>query len=294
MELLQLQYFRTVARLEHLTKAAHELRIAQPALSKTISRLEEDLGVQLFDRRARQIRLNAFGKAFLKKTEAALALLEEGRKEVAELAGMEQGSIVLATTTLDRFSAPLGEFVSMHPEIHFRITQASLDEMGALLDNGDIDFMISAMPPQRPGIRMVPLLSEEVFLAVPPRHRFAQRDSISLKEAADDPFIDYKEGHPFRQMNDRFRRDAGMTPRIVCEVDEPAAIGSLVRAGLGVAFVGACKSDQATPLIKLPIEDPGYRRTFQLAWDEGRYMSKAAHKFREFLMNYFAGLHSSR
>lgn len=64
MEMLQLEYFRTVARLEHMTRAAQELHIAQPALSKTISRLEEDLGVPLFDRQNRQIRLNAFGKAF--------------------------------------------------------------------------------------------------------------------------------------------------------------------------------------------------------------------------------------
>lgn len=64
MELLQLQYFRTVARMEHMTKAAKELRIAQPALSKTIARLEEDLGVPLFDRQNRQIKLNEFGRAF--------------------------------------------------------------------------------------------------------------------------------------------------------------------------------------------------------------------------------------
>ncbi|CAG7606976.1 HTH-type transcriptional regulator GltC [Paenibacillus solanacearum] len=288
MELLQLQYFRTVARLEHLTQAAQELRIAQPALSKTIARLEEDLGVPLFDRRTRQIQLSAYGRAFLKKTEAALALLEEGRREITEMAGLERGSVVLATTTLERFSTPLGEFVSMHPETRFRLKQASMEEIGTLLNEGDIDFAITAMPPNRSGVRSVPLLSEEVYLAVPPRHRFAQRDSVALSEVADEPFIDYKEGHPFRQMNDRLRRDAGMEARIVGEVDEPAAIGSLVRAGLGVAFVGACKSDQATPLIKLTIRNPGFRRTFRLAWDESRYMSQAAHTFREFLISYFA------
>ena len=71
-ELLQLHYFLKVAKLEHMTKAAQELRIAQPALSKTIARLEEDLGVPLFDRKGRNIRLNSFGKVYLKKVEMAL------------------------------------------------------------------------------------------------------------------------------------------------------------------------------------------------------------------------------
>ena len=82
MELLQLHYFQTVARMEHMTKAAKELRIAQPALSKTIARLEEDLGVQLFDRQNRQIKLNSFRKAFLKSVDTALSALEEGKRGV--------------------------------------------------------------------------------------------------------------------------------------------------------------------------------------------------------------------
>ena len=73
MEMLQLKYFVTVARLEHMTKAAEELHIAQPALSKTIARLEEDLGAPLFERQGRQIRLNPYGKAFLPKPSSPAA-----------------------------------------------------------------------------------------------------------------------------------------------------------------------------------------------------------------------------
>ncbi|MED2795985.1 LysR family transcriptional regulator, partial [Bacillus wiedmannii] len=125
MELLQLHYFLKVAKLEHMTQAAQELRIAQPALSKTIARLEEDLGVPLFDRQGRKIRLNSFGKAYLKKVEKALMLLEEGRKEVEDLAAMERGRISLATTTHKCFSDVIGTFISLHPDIKLQITQAS-------------------------------------------------------------------------------------------------------------------------------------------------------------------------
>lgn len=80
MELQQLHYFQTVARLEHMTKAAEELRIAQPSLSKTIARLEEDLGVPLFERQHRQIKLNRFGKLFLNRVERIFMEIYEGKE----------------------------------------------------------------------------------------------------------------------------------------------------------------------------------------------------------------------
>lgn len=286
MELLQLQYFRTVARLEHMTKAAEELRIAQPALSMTISRLEKDLGVPLFDRRGRTIRLNQFGKAFLKKTDIALHALEEGRREVADLAGLERGSIYLVTSTLERFSEPLAAFRAIHPGINFRITQATMPEMGALLDNNEVDFCFTAMPIERPGISELLMAGEEVLLGVPPEHRFTQRKGITLQEAASEPFICYKKDNPFRKMNDHFCDIAGVSRNVVCEVDEPTAIGSLIRAGLGVAFVGQCAPEST--IVKIPIEHPVCRRTFRLVWQESRYLSKAAHTFKDFLAEYFS------
>ncbi|WHX32247.1 LysR family transcriptional regulator [Brevibacillus agri] len=287
MELLQLHYFRTVARTEHMTKAAQELCIAQPALSKTISRLEEDLGVPLFDRHRGRIRLNAFGKAFLDKVEKALTLLEEGRKEVSELAGLEQGSIHLATSTLDRLTDALGEFLALYPEVSFRITQASMEEMTQLVEAGEVDMCFTALPINRPDISTVSLLKEEVYLAVPHGHRFAGRKSVRLSELAEDPFIGYKEGFPFQKMNDLFFREAGITPNFVCRVDEPTAIASLVRAGLGVALVGNC-GGPGSPLNLLRIEFPVCQRNFQIAWNEKRYLSLAARKFRDFLIGYFA------
>lgn len=290
MELLQLQYFQTVARLEHMTKAAQELRIAQPALSKTISRLETDLGVPLFDRQNRQIRLNTYGKAFLSKVNAALGLLEEGKQEVADLAGTERGSIVLATNSLNRISPAIGAFRSLYPEVHFRILQfapSAMEEMVQLLENGDIDLCFTAASLDRPGIRELPVLNAEVFLAVPPGHRLEGRRSIQLHEVADEPFVEYKTGHPFRKDNESFCLKAGMNPNIVCEVDEPTALGSLVHAGLGVAFVPACRRDERPPYAMLRIEAPVCERSFTIASLEHRYLSAAARQFQQFLVEYF-------
>jgi len=288
MELLQLHYFREVARREHMTKAAEELRVAQPALSKTIARLEEDLGVPLFDRHGRQIKLNDFGKAFLSKADLALSLLDEGRREVAEMAGLEQGSIHLATTTMDRLSEPLGEFVALHPDVRFRITQSSMEEIGRLVEEGEADVVFSPQSIDKPGIRGVTVLKEDVYLGVSQGHRLAGRDSVRLEEVAGEPFVGYKEGMPFQILNDAIFREAGFVPDFVCRADEPSAIASLVRAGLGVALVGNCGGASGASMRLLRVESPTCQRTYRIAWNENKYLSLAARRFRDFLADYFA------
>ncbi|MFC5406163.1 LysR family transcriptional regulator [Cohnella soli] len=284
MELLQLQYFRTVAKWEHMTRAAQELRIAQPALSKTIARLEAHVGVPLFDRQSGRIRLNAFGRAFLVKTEAALALLEEAKMEVAEMAGLEGGGIQLATSTLNRLSEPLGRFLSLHPNVNMQITQASAEEIARLVENGDIDLGFTAMPVKRSGIAQASVLVEDLYLAVPKTHRLTGRKAIRLKDAAGEAFIGYKDDFVFQQTNDLLFRKAGITPKFVCQVDEPGAVMSLVRAGLGVALFG-CRSDEEENVAFLPIEHPICQREYWLVWSEKRHFSLAARKFRDFLIN---------
>ena len=98
MELTQLRYFKKVAKTEHITKAAEELHITQPALSRTISRLEEQVGVRLFDRNNNKIRLNSFGYVFLKRVERAFSELDDGLKEVSDMYSLDKGKIVFSTS----------------------------------------------------------------------------------------------------------------------------------------------------------------------------------------------------
>lgn len=291
MELLQLKYFRTVARLEHMTRAAEQLHIAQPALSRTISRLEEDLGVPLFDRVNRQIRLNTFGKIFLSKVESALSLLEEGTKEVMELAGLERGTISIATNTLNCLSPAVAAFREKFPDVSFRINQIAPAEtysIGELLEQGHIDLGFGPIAFRRSGIREFSVLQTEVFLAVPYGHQLERQGSITLEQAADVPFIEYKTGHPFRQVNDEISRRAGIKRNIICEVDEPAALHGLVQTGLGVAFIPQCKWNNAMPYSLIPLEEGDHKHVFYVSSNEGRYLSEAAREFQHFLVEYYA------
>ncbi|WP_256757511.1 LysR family transcriptional regulator [Cohnella sp. WQ 127256] len=289
MDLLHLQYFQTVARLEHMTNAANELHVAQPALSLTIARLEKEIGVPLFDRNGRQIRLNAYGKAYLEKVNIALTALDEGKREALDMAGMERGSISLVVTTLSKFSELLEPFVSIHPHVRFHITQTSTEEVKLQqIKSGEVDFCFTTSTPDMEAVLGgLPLLNEEILLAVPSQHRLSGRNSIHLDEVAHESFISLKAGNSLRELSDSFCRQAGFNPNIVCESDEPSTIGSLVRTGLGVAFLPASAKYDNSSLQLLHIEEPVCEWTLQMVWLKKRYLSKAARTFRDYVVEHY-------
>ncbi len=239
MDFLQLKYFRVVARVEHMTKAAQELYIAQPSLSQTIGRLEEELGVPLFDRQGRQIRLNQFGKTFLEHVERIFAELETGQRKIRDMAGLDQGTVSLSVTALRLMPDILRNFLTRYPHVSFHVFQSSTLQMQRQLDSGEIDLCISALPITQPGIHWQPLLTEEIFLIVPPDHTLAGRKNIPLYKVAQEPFVSLPVGDGLRDVTDDLCKQAGFTPRIMFEGGEPAAIYDLVETGLGIAFAPA-------------------------------------------------------
>jgi DNA-binding transcriptional LysR family regulator len=290
MDLLQLHAFRTVARLEHVTRAAEALRVAQPALSKTIARLEAELGVQLFDRRGRRITLNAFGRVFLRHVERVFTALAEGRQELADLAGLERGTVTVAATTLRLLPDLLGAFLARNSGVNFRLSQASTAAMQERLLAGEIDLCLASALIVGPAIRAVALFTEDILLAVPPHHRLAGRGRIPIQEAAAEPFISMTQGFWLRELTDDACRQAGFLPNIICEGDEPSAIRSLVAAGLGVAFLpkSAQRASVEPEVAWLHTTAPVCQRTVSLVWREDRYLSAAARRFRQFAVEYFA------
>jgi DNA-binding transcriptional LysR family regulator len=292
MEFLQLQYFQTVARLEHMTKAAEELRIAQPSLSKTIARLEADLGVPLFDRIGRQLRLNSYGRIFLTRVETAFKELNEGKQEIQDLAGLHRGSITLAVSIPRILPELLGSFLTRYPHVHLRQFIESTSSMKHLLEAGAIDFCISSLPVEGPDLDWKPLMTEEVFLLVPPSHPLAGRQSIHLLEVKDEAFISMNAGFGFRELTDEFCRTAGFLPKIAFEGDEPDIIGGLVEQGLGIAFIPALSMNRISrPLLKcLQIIEPTCQRTIGLGWSKRHYLSLASRHFQEFVVDYFLNL----
>ncbi|MGQ0514545.1 LysR substrate-binding domain-containing protein, partial [Bacillus sp. D-CC] len=137
-----------------------------------------------------------------------------------------------------------------------------------------------------------PLITEEIFLVVPSGHRLSERESVYLHEVKDEPFISMNTGYGFRHLTDEFCKEAGFTPHIAFEVDEPTVISDLIKQGLGIAFVPSLTllKNSTLALNKLRIIEPICKRTIGLSWSKKRYLSKTAQQFREFVIDYFSNI----
>ncbi|MFC5527956.1 LysR family transcriptional regulator [Cohnella yongneupensis] len=287
MELLQLQYFVAVARLEHVTEAAHSLHVTQSSLSRTIQRLEEDLGVSLFDRTGGKFRLNEFGSRFLLRAEKALLELEQGRQELKDLTGLEPGTLELAVTTASTLPPILREFRHTMPHIHFHVRMLATQEMISLLHRGEVDFCLSSPPIQGEDIECQIVCVDPILVAVPNGHRLADRESISLIELKEEWFVGVKKGYGTRDLVDTLCALAGFAPHYVYEGDEPARLSALVEAGIGIAFMPSTAKNAREHIRYVAIEDHELAREIALMRHKSRYLSRAAQQFREVVVAYF-------
>ncbi|MFI8823130.1 LysR family transcriptional regulator [Streptomyces sp. NPDC053431] len=266
MDLHALRQFVVVARLEHLSRAAEELRVAQPSLSRTIARLEGDLGTPLFDRGGR-MRLNDAGRVFLRHAERCLGELDAGRRAVAEASGEGFGTVRLASETFLTLTGPLGAFKRAHPAVEVELHQMAAGEMARRLRAREVDLCVASQPVGGEGLEAVELLDEAVWVVTPLGHPLAGRSSVSVAELADEPFVTTRRGHWQRRLLDRLFVGNGLgPPRIVCQGDEPSATAILVAAGLGIGLIPdmARRSATRAPVAWIPVEAPDCRRTLTL------------------------------
>lgn len=194
MNLKHLQYFRVLAEMEHFTQAAMRLCITQPSLSHAISELEKDLGVHLFEKQGRNIRLNKYGRFFLKYVEHAMDELEKGEHNLRELVSPSHGNIDLAfiytlgshfiPAIIQAFSA-----LDARKDISFSFHQGNTNDIiqGAKQEHYDVAFCSHVE--NEPDVEFIPLAQQELVVIVSPDHPLASLDQIDLKDTADYPVI---------------------------------------------------------------------------------------------------------
>jgi DNA-binding transcriptional LysR family regulator len=289
MNVEQLRYFVAAAEREHMSRAAEALHITQPALSRSIARLESELGTALFDRVGRVVRLTAQGRAFLLHARRALVNVDAGRDAIAESLDPDQGVVSFGFLhTLGGWLAPalLGAYRAQRPRVQFRLGQSGAVGMTQALANGEMDLVLTSPRPEGDTFGWRALMTEPLLLAVPPDHRLAGRRRVRLSEVADDPFVIQPDGYGLRSITDERCREAGFAPRVAFEGEEVATLRGLVAAGLGVALLPVARSagaaiTVATPLLR--VADRGCSRTIGLAWDRRRDPLPVVEAFQDFV-----------
>jgi DNA-binding transcriptional LysR family regulator len=288
----RLRQFCVVAREEHLTRAAELLGIPQPTLSRSIARLEAELGVPLFTRPGRSIRLTRHGRQLLDAAERTLAGLAAPLERLASETHPLRGRVAfgfLHTLGPDAVPRLLRDFRAGHPAIRFALVQDSGHGLLARLRAGDIDLCLTAPPPRAADVHARRLDDQRIDLFVAAGHRLAaRRDSgLALAEAAGEDFIVMEPGYGLRTITDELFRAAGFEPRIAFEGEEVGTARGLVGAGLGVSLLPATASSLADPsVVPVPVTRPRAVRTVSLAWPAGRPMTGPGAAFRDFALGY--------
>lgn len=291
MEWQQFEYFQVVARMEHITRAAETLSISQPALSRSIARLEEELGVPLFERQGRTIRLNHYGELFLKRVDRIMKEFQEGKQEIQDLLDPGYGEVSVGfMPTLGTYLIPnlISSFQVDYPNVNFRFKQNPNDSLLAQLESGEIDFCLVSSIEDNPQVQWIQLWSEELFIIVPSHHRLAHYESITLQEIADEPFVLLEKGNGLRGITDQLFQEAGISPKVTFEGAEVHTIVAFVAAGLGVTLIPDFKGVDWDKISRIRVQSPNCQRVIGLAWLEGRYLSPSAKRFQQFIINYFA------
>ncbi len=295
MELNQLQYFQTVAQLQHFTHAAKALSISQPALSRSIARLEEELGIPLFERQGRTVSLNPYGQLFLKRVNRVFQEINLAQDELQNLVNPSTGSVSLGfihSQGSNLVPDLLGSFRQTFPMIHFKLHQNVMNGLIDKLENGEIDLCFCSQP-SREHIQWFKLFSEEIILIVPKSHPLATRQSVALQELTEEPFIVFKKELSLGEIIFQIFQDAGFSPKITFEGEEFGTVAGLVSAALGIALIPRSKALESADVSLIHISEPKCERVIGMAWVEGHYLSPAAKNFKEFVLGHFKSAKST-
>lgn len=290
MDMRQLKYFLTIAQEGQVTRAAKLLNMEQPPLSRQLKLMEEELGVKLFERNGKGLKLTDSGELLKQKAEALLVQFDESLREVK---GMEEGvrgvlSIGSVVSCISLLPKRIELFRERYPQVTFKISEGDHFYLGEQLEKRAIDLVVARLPfeaqkhPQQ--YTILPLPSDP-FVAVIPSSwtAYSSKETICMKELAQFPFLTLKTDKTTRmheQVVNECKRH-GFVPNIICECSSVAIIMSLVAGGIGATvFPKSVMSSFPSTVVKmLDIEDADFQSDVGILWLRDHYLSKRAQQF---------------
>lgn len=288
MELRHLRYFVAVAETENVSRAALKLHVSQPALSRQISDLEDELGFLLLERSAKSVRLTDAGRIFLTEARAVLVRTEEAVKAARAVATGQRGELNVGyapTPTVRLLPATLRAYQAERPGVRVKLHDLSSEEMITGLRKGSLQLAIMVKPSRAMlrGLHFEELARDPIRLAVPPGHAFARLRSISIARMAREPLVAYnrKDYPDYHELLASLFSATKNRPRIVEEHEGAGGLVTAVEAGTGLAFVGQAMACSIGPRLKLiPLAPAPAPIIIGAAWSRDRFTPAAEQFFR--------------
>ncbi len=283
MELTKLRYFYAVARLGHVTRAAEEIHIAQPALTKAIKQLEEELDTPLFYKQGRNVRLTPFGVYLQEKIQPILAQIDGIPSELTKLKRERQLNVKLNVLTASHTATEAAvAYKKRNPSVIFQLmrNEAERDcDVSITTDTTDT----SILPP----VIASRSVEERIYLAVPKNSHYAEKTSVTLSEVKEEGFVHLAGSRTFSTLCDTFCLRAGFKPRITFESDSLIAVKNIIGANAGVGFWPAYSWGKLTSdALLLPIVGQDCKRILTVNLHQSPFPSAASQDFYEFLAKF--------
>lgn len=284
MDVQALRYFVEVARLRGFTRASESLHVTQPAISKMVRALEEELGTPLLLRERRQVKLTDAGRIVLERAQGILDALRGIEEEVVELSALRRGRIRVGIPPIVGvafFPPLLTEFHRAHPGIALELREEGSHHIEALVLDRELDIGAIVLPTDEKAFGTMPFVRDELRAVLHPTHPLADRPAVALRELADTPFVLYRpefalHGH----IIDACRR-SGFKPAVVSESSHWDFIVAMVAANIGVALLPhtICKRLDQRQVRPVMLSKPVIPWNVALIWRRDRHLPPATRAF---------------
>ncbi|MCS7264798.1 MAG: selenium metabolism-associated LysR family transcriptional regulator [Armatimonadetes bacterium] len=292
LDLWQLEIFCAVAEHKSFSQAAQALFVAQPTVTSHIASLEKRLGLKLFDRTTRKVKLTPAGNLLYKHAKALIAEHEATLQELAQFQGGLVGKLVFGASTIPaHYLLPslMAEFCRSFPQTQIIMKVGSSVQVIESVINGELEMGVVGVKPEEPDLKVIPLWNDEVVLIVHPEHEWSNRSFLSVKELPKQSFVFREEGSGTRKTFEQFILQHGLSPRqltIVAEVGSTEAVKQFVAANGGVGFVSiraiGCETDQSQIKV-VRLTEGRITRQFYAVVPTNRTTSPLCKLFTQFL-----------
>ncbi len=283
MELTKLRYFYTVAKMGHVTRAAEAIHIAQPALTKAIKQLEEELDAPLFYKQGRNVRLTPFGVYLQGKIEPILAQLDGIPEELASLKQERQLTVKLnVLTASSAVTEAVVAYKKKNPDVIFQLIRNEAEpdcDVSVVTNTTDT----SILPP----VSRAQSMEEKIYLAVPKNSHYAENTSVRLTEVKEEGFVHLAGSRTFSALCEQFCMQAGFKPHIAFKSDSLIAVQNIIGANAGIGFWPSYSWGKlGGNLLLLPIAGQDCKRVLTVSLHESPFPSQASADFYEFLVKF--------
>jgi LysR family transcriptional regulator, hydrogen peroxide-inducible genes activator len=284
MELHQLRYFTAVADLKSFTRAARHCLVSQPSLSQQIIKLEHELGQPLFERLGRTVQITEAGRSLYAQALSILGAVAEVKQRIKAATDSEHGAVTVgAIPTVAPYLLPplLQRFAARHPNAEIAVVEHLTEFVLKGCLEGELDVGVVALPVANEMLHVEPLFTEELLLALPPKHPLVRKRRVTLEDVGGEPFVLLDEMHCLGEHVLSFCKQRDCLPAVRCRGAQLLTVQELVALGRGVSLVPAmaCGVDRGKRCRYRSLAGDKPARTLALVWHKHRYHSPLVQQF---------------